>query len=81
MLWELETILFALLIFTAVTAIEVRDLLASIVVLGVFSFFTASLLAVMGAVDVSLTEAVLGAGVTGVLFVTGVAAMGRRSVD
>jgi multicomponent Na+:H+ antiporter subunit B len=70
-----------LLIFTAVTAIEVRDLLASIVVLGVFSFFTASLLAVMGAVDVSLTEAVLGAGVTGVLFVTGVAAMGRRSVD
>ena len=81
MLWELETILFALLIFSAIIALEVRDLIASIVVLGVFSFFTAFLLAVMGAVDVSLTEAVLGAGVTGVLFVTGVAAMGRRSVD
>jgi multicomponent Na+:H+ antiporter subunit B len=81
MLWELEIILFALLIMTSVIALELRDLLASIVVLGVFSFFTAFLLAVMGAVDVSLTEAVLGAGVTGVLFVTGLRAMGRRSVD
>ena len=69
MIWELEIALYVLLV------------LAAIVALGVFSFFTALLLAVMGAVDVAFTEVVLGAGVTGVLFVAGVSAMGRGSVD
>ena len=77
----LEIALYVLLILAAITALETRDLLASIVALGVFSFFTALLLAVMGAVDVAFTEVVLGAGVTGVLFVAGIAAIGRRSVD
>jgi uncharacterized MnhB-related membrane protein len=81
MIWELEAALYALLVLTAIVALETRDLLASVVALGVFSFFTALLLAVMGAVDVAFTEVVLGAGVTGVLFVTGIAAMSRRSVD
>jgi uncharacterized MnhB-related membrane protein len=35
----------------------------------------------MGAIDVAFTEAVLGAGVTGVLLVAGIFAMRRRSVD
>ena len=35
----------------------------------------------MGAVDVALTEASLGAGITGVLFIGGIALMRRRSVD
>lgn len=77
----LEIALYVLLILAAIIALETRDLLASIVALGVFSFFTALLLAVMGAVDVAFTEVVLGAGVTGVLFVAGIAAIGRRSVD
>jgi energy-converting hydrogenase B subunit D len=77
----LEISLYVLLILAAIIALETRDLLASIVALGVFSFFTALLLAVMGAVDVAFTEVVLGAGVTGVLFVAGIAAMSRRSVD
>ena len=77
----LEISLFVLLIVAALIALETRDLLASIVALGVFSFFTALLLAVMGAVDVAFTEVVLGAGVIGVLFVAGIAAMSRRSVD
>ena len=81
MIWELEAALYALLVLTAIVALETRDLLTSVVALGVFSFFTALLLAVMGAVDVAFTEVVLGAGVTGVLFVAGIAAMSRRSVD
>lgn len=81
MIWELEAALYALLVLTAIVALEARDLLTSVVALGVFSFFTALLLAVMGAVDVAFTEVVLGAGVTGVLFVAGIAAMSRRSVD
>ena len=81
MVWELEAALFVLLIVAAIVALESRDLLASIIALGVFSFFTALLLSVMGAVDVAFTEVVLGAGVTGVLFVAGIAAMSRGSVD
>ena len=77
----LEIALYVLLVLAALIALETRDLLASIVALGVFSFFTALLLATMGAVDVAFTEVVLGAGVTGVLFVAGIAAMRRRSVD
>ena len=81
MIWGIELTLYFLLVLTAVVALETRDLLASVVALGVFSVFTALLLAVMGAVDVAFTEVVLGAGVTGVLLVAGIARMDRRSVD
>ena len=81
MIWGIELTLYFLLVLTAVVALETRDLLAAVVALGVFSVFTALLLAVMGAVDVAFTEVVLGAGVTGVLFVAGIARMDRRSVD
>jgi multicomponent Na+:H+ antiporter subunit B len=81
MLWELQLILFVLLVIAAIIALEVRDLLASVVTLGFYSFFSTILLVVMGAIDVAFTEAVLGAGVTGVLLVAGIFAMRRRSVD
>jgi multicomponent Na+:H+ antiporter subunit B len=81
MLWELQLILFVLLVIAAIIALEVRDLLASVVALGFYSFFSTILLVVMGAIDVAFTEAVLGAGVTGVLLVAGIFAMRRRSVD
>ena len=38
-------------------------------------------LAMMGAVDVALTEAALGAGVTGFLMIGAISVMRRRSVD
>ncbi|HZA23725.1 MAG TPA: hydrogenase subunit MbhD domain-containing protein [Dehalococcoidia bacterium] len=81
MSWELQLILFGLLVIAAIIALEVRDLLVSVVALGIYSFFSTILLTVMGAIDVAFTEAVLGAGVTGVLMVAGVFAMRRRSED
>ena len=56
-------------------------LIAAIAALSTYSFLVASLLALMGAVDVSLTEVALGAGVTGVLLVGGISLMQRRSID
>jgi multicomponent Na+:H+ antiporter subunit B len=56
----------------AVVALVVRDLLAASVALSTFSFIVALLYVVMGAVDVGFNEAVLGAGVTGTLFVVAV---------
>lgn len=79
--WEFELILFVFLIISAIVALEVRDLLVSVVMLSVFSFSTALLFASMGAVDVGFTEAVIGAGVTGILFIIAIFQTTRKTRD
>ncbi len=74
-------LLFVLATVTALVALQLRDLLAATVALSVFSFLVALLYAALGAVDVGFNEAVLGAGVTGVLFVVALFHTRRRSVD
>jgi len=81
MVWQLELVLYALLVVTSVIALSVRDLLAAVASLTVYSFIAATLMALMGAVDVALTEIALGAGVTGVLLIGGISLMRRRSSD
>jgi len=81
MIWGLELALFIMLISIAVVALEVRDLIAAVAALSVYSFLAAGLLAMMGAVDVALTEASLGAGITGVLLIGGISLMRRQSSD
>jgi energy-converting hydrogenase B subunit D len=78
---EVEIIFFILLIITALLALNVRNLLIAVVTLTVFSFVSALLYVAMGAVDVGFTEAVVGAGVTGVLFVVLIFKTVRRSSD
>ncbi|MEK9658978.1 MAG: hydrogen gas-evolving membrane-bound hydrogenase subunit E [Chloroflexota bacterium] len=77
MVWGLELGLFGLLTILAVVALEQRDLIGAVAVLTVYSFLTAALLALMGAVDVSFTEVSLGAAITGVLFIGGVSLTSR----
>lgn len=72
MYWELELILFIFLLVTAYIALEAKDLLISVVMLTVFSFLMALLFTTMGAVDVGFTEAVVGAGVTGILLIVAI---------
>ena len=81
MVWQLEFALYGLLVLTSVIALWVRDLLAAVAALTVYSFIAATLMALMGAVDVALTEIALGAGVTGVLLIGGISLMRRRSSD
>ncbi len=81
MIWEIEFWLLAVLVFLAVTALSVRDLLAAVITLTGFSFVAALLFVSMGAVDVAFTEATLGAGVSGVLFIITLFFVGRRSQD
>ena len=81
MIWWLELLLFGLLIAAALVALSVRDLIAAVAALTIYSFLAAGLLALMGAVDVALTEAALGAGITGVMLIGAVSLMRRRSVD
>ncbi|MBN2207453.1 MAG: DUF4040 domain-containing protein [Candidatus Aminicenantes bacterium] len=79
--WELEITLFFFLIVTALVALESRNLLTAVVSLSVFSFLSALLYAAMGAVDVGFTEAVVGGGVSGVLFVVTIFKTSRKSKD
>jgi energy-converting hydrogenase B subunit D len=79
--WEVEIIFFIILIIMALIALNVKDLLVAVVMLGVFSFLSALLYVAMGAVDVGFTEAVVGGGVSGVLFIVLIFKTSRRSSD
>jgi multicomponent Na+:H+ antiporter subunit B len=64
-------LVWALLVLTlglAVAALRARDLLGAVLVLGGYSLVLSLLWAAMGAVDVAFTEAVVGAGISTVLF-------------
>ncbi len=77
----LELLLFPLLIVLALAALQVRDLLAAVFLLGGYSFLSALIMAQMGAVDVGFTEAAVGAGITGVFFLMAIVRTTRRTED
>jgi len=81
MYWEIEIALFVFLIITAVLSLSIKDLLTAVVTLNAFSFISALIYVVMGAIDVGFTEAVVGAGVTGIFFVVLIFQTSRRSSD
>jgi energy-converting hydrogenase B subunit D len=81
MIWELELVIYLFLAISAIVALEVNDLLVAVVMMTVFSFLMALLFVAMGAIDVGFTEAVVGAGVTGILFVLVIFQTSRKSVD
>lgn len=78
MLWPLDLLLLLGLVALAVIALEAANLLAAIVALGIFSLFAALAYTEMGAPDVAFTEAMVGAGVTGVLFIVALFYLGKE---
>jgi uncharacterized MnhB-related membrane protein len=81
MIWQVDFWLILVLIFFAILALEVRDLLASVGILTGYSFLMALLFAELGAPDVALTEAALGAALTGVFLLVALSFMERESGD
>lgn len=73
-----NSLLLFFLIVTAVSVAVSRDLLFAIVMLGVFSLLMAALYLVMGAADVAITEAAVGAGISTVLLICAVTLTGRE---
>jgi len=69
MIVPLDLALLFFLVVIAITAIVVKDLLAAIVLLGVYSFVMACVWVEMHAVDVGFTEAAIGTGVTTALMI------------
>ena len=81
MIWQLDLLLLLFLVICGIAAITVRDLASAVMILGAYSFFMALLLAEMGSVDVSFTEASVGAGVSTVFFIATIFYTRRRSKD
>ena len=81
MSWELDLAILTLVVFCAIGAITVKDLLGAAILFGAYSFMMCLLWSVMGAVDVAFTEASVGAGVSTVFFVAAVFRTSRRTKD
>lgn len=81
MMWIIDLLLLTLIVICAVAAISVKDLLSATVIFGVYSFLMCLFWASMGAADVALTEATVGAGISTVLFIAAILHTTRRSKD
>jgi multicomponent Na+:H+ antiporter subunit B len=64
----IDIILFAILAVAALAIAKMRQLFAATMLLALFSLTAASIFVLLDAVDVALTEAAVGAGMTTVLF-------------
>ncbi len=81
MIWQLNLVFLILVVISALAAITVKDLASAVMILAVYSFFMALLWAEMGSVDVSFTEASVGAGVSTVFFIATIFTTRRGSKD
>ena len=81
MIWQIEFIILLIVIVCGIAALTLKDLLGASILFGAYSFMMCLLWAIMGAVDVSFTEASVGAGISTVLFVAAVFQTSRRSKD
>ncbi len=79
--WEIEFLLFIILIVSAVIALKLTNLLAAVITLTIYSFTVALIMISLGAVDVGFTEAVVGAGVVGIFFIVAIFKTTRKSSD
>lgn len=62
------SVLLTFLVAIVIGIIVLRDLLAGVILLGLYSLIAAGIFVVMDAVDVAFTEAAVGAGVSTILF-------------
>ncbi len=70
--------LLTLLVVTAIAIVRLRGLLAVVMLAGIYSFLSAALLTWLDAVDVAMTEAAVGAGITTVLFLLAMTLTGAK---
>jgi multicomponent Na+:H+ antiporter subunit B len=70
--------LLTLLAITAVILLRLHNLLAAVLLSGIYSLLTAGLFVSLDAVDVAFTEAAVGAGLTTVLLLGAIAVTGRE---
>ena len=79
MIWQLDAILLPILVITAITALSLEDLASATVVFAAFSFLSCIVYAALSSVDVAFTEAMIGAGVSAVVFFAALYRTSRRT--
>lgn len=73
--------LFTLLAATAISIVLLRDLFAAVMLYGIFSLLSATLFVLMDAVDVAITEAAVGAGISTILLLATLNLTVSRAAD
>ena len=73
----LQVILLVLMISIGIASLEVRDLLAAVVLFSAFSFFAVLIYIVLHAPDVAFTEAIIGVIAT-LFYITALHNIGKR---
>lgn len=68
----LDFLLLSFLIFCAVAVARIRDLLSAVIIFAAYSLVMAIIWQMLGAPDVAITEAAVGAGVTTFLFIAAI---------
>jgi len=81
MVWKYDFITLFLVLVSGYFALRVKDTLASVILLGAYSFLMCLIWVEMGAIDVAFTEAAVGAGVTTVFFIAMILRTTRRTSD
>ena len=70
--------LLTLLVITAVAIVRTENLFVAVMLSSIFSLLMAANLFILDAADVALTEAAVGAGITGVIFLSALALTAKR---
>ncbi|MDI6689390.1 MAG: DUF4040 domain-containing protein [Actinomycetota bacterium] len=78
MIWRLDVLLLLFLIATALAVVRTKDLLAAALIFSGYSLIMCIVWQQLGAPDIALTEAAVGAGLTTVLFIVTISKTTRR---
>ena len=81
MIWDYNILILILILISAIVTLSLKNLISATITLGIVSFLLCLLWAEMGAVDVSFTEAAVGAGVSTVFLVATIFNTTKRSSD
>ena len=74
----INAVLLIYLIFTAIAILRSTNLVTSVLLCSIFSLLMATIYVNMGALDVAITEAAVGAGVSTIFFLNALAITGHR---
>jgi multicomponent Na+:H+ antiporter subunit B len=78
LVFAVDAVLLFLLVLTALSVVFVKDLMASTILLTIFSLLMACVYLVLGAVDVAITEAAVGGGISTILFLLAISLVGNK---
>ncbi|MGA1874036.1 MAG: hydrogenase subunit MbhD domain-containing protein [bacterium] len=73
-----HVVILAFLVATALAAVMSKDLLEAVIIYSAYSFTIAFTYSILRAVDVSMTEAAVGAGISSILFAATLCKTKRR---